>query len=1200
MSAYASRKSRKVGLRLTALAAATMMSSAAMADTTTWDGSESALWNEALNWSLEAVPTGGDDVVFVTPVPDSGSNITVPTGGLANTLAFNDTYALTGGNLTLTTGTITVAADKTATITSLLIGSTNLSKEGSGTLVLGSANTFTVSATVNAGVVGIGNNAAFGNAANSLVINGGELYASGGARTVAQPYTLGGNFAVSGSQALTLSGASTLSAVRTITVTNSAATTLSGVLSGTGGITLGAGSTGTLVLNNASSTFAGGVTVNGGTLQISGSSDSPLTKGPLGTGTLTIANGATFANAGSASIANALVLSGGTIRVTNNGNLQLRGEWTIAGGVNTIDKATGTQSSQFCNTANPSSVTVTGNSTLNLVNNGGGTLNVGPFTGTWTLGAGLTFDGTVGTTISGVISGSGQTVTKNGTNTITLSNNSATASSYGSIVVNSGTLVLNRTDTTANTVGSIQINGGTLQFNNESALGSPSAITVNGGFLQYTTNAALINTKTIVVNSGGGLSHTTGSIWTIPIGTLTVPSAGTMNFGGSQQITIDGAYPSLTGDITFGGGGSKANTNAVTTLSSVADTARTITFNGGASTSYGFQFGGLLLNANLTVAGSGYGSLGAVTEDATPRSITVNMDAAGVVSITNGSAHTGGTFIKGGTLSVSNASGKAIGTGTPITLDGGTFRMVAGDNNTRTVTDNFTVTASGGTIQSYNNNANGPTYILSGQISGSGPVVLNYGGTSSNTSVLRLSGDNSASGSNYNGGFTVATTNARGGVRFDNANAMGGATNTITVPTGTLLAFGFAPSASDYAKVSWGANSIIGVDGNFAVDLSATGLNQDLRIGSATSITYTAAITPFGSAYKFTPGATLTLNTANQLTGANSLEVRAGPTPAGATQGHSGTLVLNKANDYTGGTTIAGPTLQTQISGSMGTGDITISSGLLLFGAAGQTQANNIVVNGGAFYSNDGIARDYVLSGNITLNAGLNMSPGNGQGGKGNFYLNGQISGSGSLTLSRGGSSGSFMNLYLNGDNSAWTNTLSTGSTGGGSSGHAVYVGHVNALGGGATPAVNLNGTSHALYFNTGLNGTIVKDFTVTSNASSQAFDNLSEGPGLGNGSGNFVRLAGNISGNGAPRIGGRASGDTAISELVLAGTNAWTGAPATVDYDPTAGTQNFVNGTGGLTMGPGASAKGFVRFEGDASLPGGGTAGPASARTIW
>ena len=57
---------------------------------------------------------------------------------------------------------------------------------------------------------------------------------------------------------------------------------------------------GALTLNNPNSTFSGGVTVSAGTLVI-GDSSTPLsgtvTAGPLGTGTLTIANGASIKGA---------------------------------------------------------------------------------------------------------------------------------------------------------------------------------------------------------------------------------------------------------------------------------------------------------------------------------------------------------------------------------------------------------------------------------------------------------------------------------------------------------------------------------------------------------------------------------------------------------------------------------------------------------------------------------------------------------------------------------------------------------------------------------------------------------------------------------------------------------------------------------------------------------------------------------------
>src|SRR5579862_9706809 len=89
--------------------------SAAQASTTnTWQGS-TGVWAATTNWSLNHIPLSTEDVVFPTPIPSGGATITVPTGAMANSLTFNDSYTLSGFDLTLTSangGKINVATGK--------------------------------------------------------------------------------------------------------------------------------------------------------------------------------------------------------------------------------------------------------------------------------------------------------------------------------------------------------------------------------------------------------------------------------------------------------------------------------------------------------------------------------------------------------------------------------------------------------------------------------------------------------------------------------------------------------------------------------------------------------------------------------------------------------------------------------------------------------------------------------------------------------------------------------------------------------------------------------------------------------------------------------------------------------------------------------------------------------------------------------
>ncbi len=136
----------------------------APAQTNIWLGGTDAFWNNdpTNNWSLGAIPIGTHDVIFPSTIPGTGSTITLGTGDVANSLSFLNSYTLTGGDLTLTTGLINVDPTFAATITSVLNGGSTLTKTGTGTLILGASNGYTGGTTINVGTVSITNAGALG------------------------------------------------------------------------------------------------------------------------------------------------------------------------------------------------------------------------------------------------------------------------------------------------------------------------------------------------------------------------------------------------------------------------------------------------------------------------------------------------------------------------------------------------------------------------------------------------------------------------------------------------------------------------------------------------------------------------------------------------------------------------------------------------------------------------------------------------------------------------------------------------------------------------------------------------------------------------------------------------------------------------------------------------------------------------------
>jgi autotransporter-associated beta strand protein len=247
--------------------------------------------------------------------------------------------AITGSNDNLQVGGV-----GNVTINDIIaLGSGALTKDGTGTLTLNAANTYTGTTTVNAGVLNIGNSNGLGTtAAGTTVANGATLQLQGNIVVGLETLNIRGTGAsgqtgalvnVSGTNSygglLTLAGATTLSsnsgtlnltnigtitgATFGLTITGAGNGSISSIIGTTTG-TLTKSGTGTWSLLGAN-TFTGATTVSGGTLTLANSSGSALgfTSG------ITVNSGATLLLGANNQINNAaqITLSGGTFAKGN-------------------------------------------------------------------------------------------------------------------------------------------------------------------------------------------------------------------------------------------------------------------------------------------------------------------------------------------------------------------------------------------------------------------------------------------------------------------------------------------------------------------------------------------------------------------------------------------------------------------------------------------------------------------------------------------------------------------------------------------------------------------------------------------------------------------------------------------------------------------------------------------------------------------
>lgn len=354
---------------------------------------------------------------------------------------------------------------------------------GTGTIQLDGANSYsggTHLGTSSGFKLIVGSDTALGTGALNIGSNSPTIQAAYGARTLANALTWSsGGVTFAGANNLTFTGNSTLSgsSTRTITAGGTGLTEFSGAMSlastslgvaGTGDVIIsgaisssgnGYGNltksgTGTLTLSNSANTFAGIVTITGGTLAVNSLADTGSASS-LGTG--------------SGSSASDIRIQGGTLRY-----------------VGSADSSTNRLIS--ANSARSVTIESSGAGTVNFSNSQG--LNWGSPSGAPTL------------TLGG---------TNTGANRLANAIQDAVSTSASVIKTGTGKWILSSINNSY--TGTTTINGGTLQTGSNSALGA-STVTVNSGGTLF-VGSGFTHSNTISVASGGtlqGLGTVSGTV----------------------------------------------------------------------------------------------------------------------------------------------------------------------------------------------------------------------------------------------------------------------------------------------------------------------------------------------------------------------------------------------------------------------------------------------------------------------------------------------------------------------------------------------------------------------------------------------------------------------------------------------------------------------------------------------------------------
>ena len=490
----------------------------------------------------------------------SGNGITVASGAASgNSISSNvalgasQTWTVTDAGNTLTVGG--VVSDGTN-------GAANLTKSGSGVLVLSGSNTYSGTTTVSAGALVAGGNApsgsagVLGNSTSAIQLgdsNSGSTPISllaNGAFTVGRPITVnnfGGTITIGGSltSGTAIYGGNIILS-KGVTLTASAGGTVdfkTGTWStGNNAIIIGSiGNTGTVILDNALST-SGGITLSYGTLTL----NSAFTGGAM-----TVSAGATLSGSGSVALTtgvtsgtvngNGLTLTGAA--TFNGAGNTLSGQETATAGVTVAAGASLTQTGTLAGNislANGASTSLTGGGTVGTVtlNGGGDTISGNP---TLTATSGISVNGTNNTIASGTISGNATQAassalavngTLSGSDTL---NGSASLSGGGNIT--GGVNLTGNNDTVSGnntlTVGTLNVSGTGNQI-------SSGTVNATGG---TTVTGATAGNASLQVNgtlNGGATVSATGS------GNGTIGGSGKVN-GGITVSAGGSTYPSMGG-----------------------------------------------------------------------------------------------------------------------------------------------------------------------------------------------------------------------------------------------------------------------------------------------------------------------------------------------------------------------------------------------------------------------------------------------------------------------------------------------------------------------------------------------------------------------------------------------------------------------------------------------------------------------------